>query len=107
MTVKMPARTPPSKLSLTGIAKKPGRLVITGCYIQMFGVTWHQPWQEKGNPGAAESLHCVLLPSASPSPEVEGSQRFFASISLVLDCPLPPLLFPFFVGAARLSRPLR
>jgi hypothetical protein len=35
-------------MALTGIARKPGRLIITGCYVQMFGVTWHQPWREKG-----------------------------------------------------------
>ena len=36
-------------MALTGIARKPGRLIITGCYVQMFGVTWHQPWREKGD----------------------------------------------------------
>eukprot|EP00951_Prasinocladus_malaysianus_P003866 scaffold27360_cov53-Prasinocladus_malaysianus.AAC.1 len=61
VTVWLPAQTQPSKLALTGLAKVPGRLVITGCYIQMFGVTWHQPWTQKGSPGATRaSLPAVL-----------------------------------------------
>jgi len=54
VTVKLPPYTPPSKLALTGVAKRPGRLVVTGCLVQMFGVTWHQPWADQACNGPIE-----------------------------------------------------
>jgi len=61
--VSLPPRTPPSLLDLTGIAKTPGRIFITGCYVQMFGVTWHQPWRDTPSTGEMLCEELISTPS--------------------------------------------
>mmetsp|Transcript_26937 Transcript_26937/g.75892 ORF Transcript_26937/g.75892 Transcript_26937/m.75892 type:complete len:1891 (+) Transcript_26937:162-5834(+) len=82
VTVWLPAHTPPSRLSLTGLAKKPGRIVITGCYVQMFGVTWHQPWLHKY--GAGEMLSDGMVSGDSKA----NSNDWFRPLTVEV---VPPL----------------
>lgn len=59
-SLRVPALTPaPTRLQLIGAPTAPGTLVLTGCRVSTFGVTWHQPWA----PRAPTIGACALLVS--------------------------------------------